>query len=55
MTVVIKNNTSDKKIEEIIRKVKTGMPSKGLRKHFGALKRQIDGLDYQKKIRNEWD
>jgi len=55
MTVVIKNNTSGKKIEEIIRKVKTEMPSKGLRKHFGALKRQIDGLDYQKKIRNEWD
>ncbi len=55
MTVVIKNHTSSKKIEEIIRKVKTEMPPKGLRKHFGALKRQIDGLDYQKKIRNEWD
>lgn len=55
MTVVIKNNTSDKKIEEIIRKIKTEIPSKSLRKHFGALKRHIDGVEYQKKVRNEWD
>jgi hypothetical protein len=24
-------------------------------KHFGKLKRGIDGLEYQKDIRNEWD
>jgi hypothetical protein len=55
MTVIVNNTTSEKKIEEIIQKIKTQNPQKGLRKHFGALKREIDGLEYQKKIRNEWD
>lgn len=52
MTFVIKNTTSNKVINEIIESLKTMKPSKGLRKHFGALKRGIDGLEYQKKIRN---
>lgn len=52
MTVVIKNTTSNKAINGIIESLKIKEPSKGLRKHFGALKRGIDGLEYQKKIRN---
>lgn len=52
MTIVIKNTTSNKAIDGIIESLKTKKPSKGLRKHFGALKREIDGLEYQKKIRN---
>jgi hypothetical protein len=27
---------------------------KTIAKHFGKLKRGIDGMDYQKSIRNEW-
>jgi hypothetical protein len=27
---------------------------KGVSKHFGALKRGLDGLAYQKEVRNEW-
>ena len=52
MTVVIKNITSNKAINEIIESLKTRKSFKGIRKHFGALKRGIDGLEYQKKIRN---
>jgi hypothetical protein len=26
-----------------------------LAKHFGKLKRDIDGLEYQKSVRSEWD
>ncbi|MCL2041579.1 MAG: hypothetical protein FWG84_06040 [Bacteroidales bacterium] len=26
-----------------------------LTQHFGKLKRGIDGLEYQKTVRNEWD
>lgn len=55
MTRVIKNTTSAKGIVEIIEQVKTEKPSKSLRKHFGVLKRQIDAVEYQKKMRNEWD
>ncbi|GHT32702.1 MAG: hypothetical protein LBN27_02955 [Prevotellaceae bacterium] len=30
-------------------------PKRTLETHFGKLKRGIDGLEYQKKLRNEWD
>lgn len=46
--------TSKKKVREILSKVKR--PKKGkMAKHFGALKRGIDGLAYQKELRNEWN
>jgi hypothetical protein len=32
----------------IVRKQKT------LAKHFGALKRGLDGLEYQRELRNQW-
>ncbi|MDR2086093.1 MAG: hypothetical protein LBP72_02840 [Dysgonamonadaceae bacterium] len=28
---------------------------KTIAKHFGKLKRGIDGMEYQKSVRNEWD
>jgi len=34
----------------------TGRPrKKTLASHFGKLKRGIDGLEYQKKMRDEWN
>jgi len=30
-------------------------PKKSLAKHFGKLKWDIDGLEYQKAVRSEWD
>jgi hypothetical protein len=52
MTIVIKNTTSNKAINKTIESPQAKKTSKGLRKHFGVLKRGIDGLEYQKKIRN---
>jgi hypothetical protein len=41
-----------KKIEKSGRKVTGG---KSLIEHFGKLKRGIDGLEYQRACRSEWD
>jgi len=30
-------------------------PKKNLAKHFGKLKWGIDGVEYQKNVRSEWD
>ena len=55
MAVVIDmpKNPSKKKVKEILEKVESLKKGK-MAKHFGALKRGIDGLEYQKKVRNEW-
>jgi hypothetical protein len=45
---------SKKQVQEILKKA--GKLKKGnMAKHFGSLKRGIDGLAYQKKIRDEWN
>lgn len=54
MVVVIDKNTSKDDLHQAISRLRKH-PQKGLRKFYGKLKRDIDGLDYQKKIRNEWD
>lgn len=55
MTAIIKNTTPEKERDAIIERVKKQKNAKSLRKHFGSLKRQLDGLEYQKLLRNEWD
>ena len=53
MTVIINkdnaNNTSKILVDRINKTKKTG----NLNKHFGKLKRNIDGLDFQKKLRKD--
>jgi hypothetical protein len=43
-------NSFDNLLEQFKRK-----PRKSLAAHFGKLKRGLDGLEYQKSCRNEWD
>lgn len=53
----ILNETNEEviyQISNIVEKSKTKKP-KNLSKYFGKLKRGVDGLTYQKTIRNEWD
>lgn len=51
MTLVIDKNNANK-LPELLKKRLKSKPSKGkLAKHFGGLKRNIDGLEYQQKIR----
>ncbi|MFA7446063.1 MAG: hypothetical protein WCY89_08965 [Flavobacteriaceae bacterium] len=55
----ILNETDTKVIEKIMRlvyeKKETAVKPKSLASHLGKLKRGIDGLAYQKAVRNEWD
>ncbi len=58
MTIVLKKNATPKDIEAAEKKlgVKKQKNKKGdLSQFFGALKRGYDGLEYQKKVRSEWD
>ncbi len=59
MTIIIKKDASKKEIQEALKKVTKGNKKKltpgNLRKHFGKLKLGIDGLEFQKKVRSEWD
>jgi hypothetical protein len=53
MIVEVKEITQDN-IADLLGKLKR-KNKKTLAKHFGKLKRGIDGLEYQKAARNEWD
>ena len=50
----IPKNATPKQIEEAMKKIARRKRKKDVSKHFGALKRGIDGLKYQKKLRGEW-
>jgi len=54
MTIEIKGAVTREKVLDAIDKLSKDMPRKTLRKHYGKLKRNIDGLEYQKKVRDEW-
>jgi hypothetical protein len=54
MTVEIKTPVTKEKIQEAIEQLTKETEKKNLKKHFGKLKRNLDGLEYQKEVRNEW-
>lgn len=56
MSVTIHKNDSNKSIRDAIRKVANQKAKKSisLDKYFGKVSFGIDGLAYQKKVRNEW-
>lgn len=61
MTIILKKNATQKDIEAAekkfgVKKSKKGKNKKGsFHEFFGTLKRGYDGLEYQKKVRSEWD
>ena len=54
MAIEIKNPVTKEKVQQAIEQLSKETDKKNLRKHFGKLKRNIDGLDYQKQVRDEW-
>ena len=52
MIIEIKEITT-KNVEEVLGKISKSR-KETIVKHFGKLKRGIDGVTYQKSIRNEW-
>jgi hypothetical protein len=58
MVTIIKKDMNSTEVEAILdkRKIKFNKEKENrLKKHFGSLKRGIDGLKFQKEIRNEWE
>jgi len=54
MTIEIKTPITKEKVKDALNELSKSTGKKSLRQHFGKLKRNIDGLDYQKEVRNEW-
>lgn len=55
MVTIIKKGASRQEIKKRINKVIAKQSNKGIMKYAGKLKSNIDPLEYQKKMRNEWD
>ena len=54
MTTEIKHPVTREKVEQAVEQLSKNADKRTLRKLFGKLKRNLDGLDYQGQIRNEW-
>ena len=54
MVIEIKKSVTEAKLKKVL-PTAGGIKKKSLRKHFGKLKRGLNGLDYQKKVRREWN
>lgn len=53
MIINVNKNTSKEEIDKKLASIKTRKIN--LKKYVGVLKGEVDGLEYQKKIRSEWD
>ena len=54
MIIEIQQPVTKEKVEEALKKVSESASKKTLRKHFGTLKRGLNSVDYQRKIRDEF-
>ena len=58
MIIEIKKNDGIEKLEKAFSKLSARRKTKkasGRKKFFGMLKRDLDGIEYQKEKRNEWN
>ena len=55
MIIEIKKDATDSEIKAALDKAKGLRKKKKLVKYFGKLKLEVDGLEFQKQVRNEWD
>lgn len=54
MVVVVKKGLGKKKLDEALQKIKY-IKKFNSKRHLGKVKWDMDALEFQKKIRNEWD
>jgi hypothetical protein len=57
MVILIKKEMVNSEIKEMLKKGKQKFNKEResqLKKHFGALERGLDGLEYQNKMRDDW-
>ncbi|MFC0774142.1 hypothetical protein [Terrimonas alba] len=59
MIIELPKNATKKQVEEAIKKLQANIKKKkgrgNISKHFGVCKSKVDGLEFQKKVRSEWD
>ena len=55
MVTIIKKGTSKEEAKKLIDEAVAKAGKKDLRKYAGILKTDIDPLEYQKQIRDEWE
>ena len=55
MVLIIKKKESKKEIDSLLKKKMESNLDGNLSKHFGKLKRNIDGLKYQLEVRKDED
>lgn len=53
MVIEVRKEMAPEEIKALLAEKKSS--EKGLQKHVGKLKRDLDGLAYQKEARHEWD
>jgi hypothetical protein len=53
MTIELKNPVTKEKVRQAIEQLSKETGKKSLRKRFGKLKQNFDGLGYQKQLRND--
>jgi hypothetical protein len=53
-SIIIDQNSSRKELDEALAKIERKPRGINLKKYFGKVKFRMDGLEFQKKIRNEW-
>ncbi|HZX72922.1 MAG TPA: hypothetical protein VFE57_00765 [Cyclobacteriaceae bacterium] len=51
MVIIIKKGATRSDIEKALSRLEKGKKKPSLKKHFGALKRGLDGLKYQREAR----
>jgi hypothetical protein len=55
MVLIIKKKNTKKEIDSLLEKKEKAVSKGNLSKHFGKLKRNIDGLEYQTEARKNED
>lgn len=57
MTIIIKKGSTKKEVEKLLLKLDKSNNKIGLRQFLGKpiLEKNSDAVEYQKKLRNEWD
>ena len=55
MTVIVNNKITDKEIKKAIKEMLVSTKKKSLKKFFGTAVDKIDAVEFQKKLRDEWD
>lgn len=54
MIIKINSGSTKAEIEKALVKIRKKKKGFDASKHFGKVKWDVDGLEYQKKVRNEW-